>query len=180
MAQTPIGNKQKGTIYRICDFYTLFYLRFIEGEHQYPKHFWSTRITSPTVLAWQGLTFELIGMLHVEQIRMALGIFGVNVRYSAWRSKKTGGERCTQIDLVIERADHITHLCEFKFSSDEFVITADYAQRLRERMSVYRDQTKTRDTLLTTFITTFGVNRGKNYSLVQGDIKLDQLFVPSI
>ncbi len=176
LAQTPIGNKQKGTIYRVCDFYTLFYLRFIEKEHQVTANYWNTMITSPAVTSWQGLTFELIGMLHVDQIIMALGIMGVSTRCSSWRSRKTDGERSAQIDLVIERADRITHLCEFKFAPDEYVITADYAQRLRERMSVYRSQTASRNTLLTTFITPFGVSRGKNYSVVQGDIKLDKLF----
>lgn len=180
MAQTPIGNKKNGTIYRVCDFYTLFYLRFIEVEHQFTSHYWSTKITSQSVAAWQGFSFELIGMLHVDQIRMALGIYGVNVRCSAWRSKKSEEQKSTQIDLVIERADHITHLCEFKFSSDEYYITAEYAQHLRERMGIYRSQTKTRNTLLTTFITPFGVNRGSNYSVVQGDIILDQLFAASI
>ncbi len=176
MAQTPVGNKRSGTIYRVCDFYTLFYLRFIENQHQLSPHHWSTMITGPAVAAWQGLTFELIGMTHVEQIKIALGIYGVNTQCSAWRSKSTGDEPKAQIDLVIERADHITHLCEFKFAPDQYVITGEYAERLRERMGIYRSQTKTRNTLLTTFITPFGVNRGKNYSVVQGDIRLEQLF----
>ena len=178
MAQTPVGNKSKGVIYRAIDFYTLFYIRFIETEHQFTSHYWQTKITSPSILTWQGLTFETMGMAHIDQIRMALGIYGVSVRCSAWRSKTDAEGRHTQIDLVIERADRITHLCEFKFSSSEFVITADYAQRLRERQSIYRSQTKTHNTLLTTFVTPYGVNRGKNYSVVQGDITLDQLFTP--
>lgn len=180
IGQTPIGNKRSGTTYRVCDFYTLFYLRFIEPAKQYATHHWMSMITTPAVAAWQGLTFELIGLLHIDQIRMALGIYGVNVRYSAWRSRKEEGQHSAQIDLVIARADHITHLCEFKFSPDEFIITSDYAQHLRERMSIYRSQTKTRDTLLVTFVTPFGVHHGKNYSIVHGDITLDKLFAPSI
>ena len=176
LAQTPVGNKMRGTIYRVCDFYTLFYLRFIENQHQLSPHHWSTMITTPAVAAWQGLTFELIGITHVEQLKLALGIYGVNTRCSAWRSRSADGEPNAQIDLVIERADHITHLCEFKFAPDQYQITGDYAERLRERMGIYRSQTKTRDTLLTTFVTPFGVYRGKNYSVVQADIRLEQLF----
>lgn len=179
MAQKPIGNKRKGIIYRLCDFYTLFYLRFIETAPDNVSHYWITQMTTPSVNSWQGLTFELIGLTHVDQIRQALGVIGMSAMYSSWRSTKdaeTG--RSTQIDLIIKRADHITHLCEFKFSSEQYDITSEYANRLRERMSIYRSQTHTRDTLLTTFITTFGINRGKNSSIVQGDIKLSQLFMP--
>ena len=179
LAQKPIGNKRKGIIYRLCDFYTLFYLRFIETAPDNVSHYWITQITTPSVKSWQGLTFELIGMTHIDQIRQALGIIGMSAMCSAWRSSKdavTG--KGTQIDLVIKRADHITHLCEFKFSSEQYDITSEYANRLRERMSIYRSQTQTHDTLLTTFITTFGIHRGKNSSVVQGDIKMSQLFLP--
>ena len=180
MAQTPLDNKRNGNIYRVCDFYTLFYFRFIEPERQNTLHYWTTKITSPSVSAWQGLTFELIGLLHIDQIRMALGIYGVSVRCSSWRSTNNAEGPGAQIDLVIERADRITHLCEFKFAPDEYVITSDYARRLRERMSVYRSQAKKRNTLLITFVTPFGVSKGKNYSVVQGDITLPQLFAPAM
>ena len=177
MTQTPTGKKRNGTIYRACDFYTLFYFRFIEPEHQFVRHYWNSKMTSQSVAIWQGLTFELIGMTHIDQIRMALGIYGINISCSAWRSSDvTETGKKAQIDLVVERADHVTHLCEFKFSSGEYVITLDYAQKLRERFGIYRSQTKTRDTLLTTFVTPFGVNKGKNYSVVQSEITLDQLF----
>ncbi len=177
MTQTPTGKKRNGTIYRACDFYTLFYLRFIEPEHQFVKHYWNSKSASQSVAIWQGLTFELIGMMHIDQIRMALGIYGINIRCSAWRSSDISEtEKKTQIDLVIERADHVTHLCEFKFSQGEFVITSSYAQKLRERIEIFRSQSKTRDSLLITFVTPFGVQKGKNYSVVQSNITLDQLF----
>ncbi len=44
-------------------------------------------------------------------------------------------EQNTQIDLVIERADHNINLCEMKFSSGMYAIDKGYEQKLRERMS---------------------------------------------
>ncbi len=179
MSQIPVGKKRNCVIYSLCDFYTLFYFSFVELHRQYISHYWMSQITSPAVAAWQGFTFELIGKTHIDQIRNALGIFGMRVEASTWRSKKDAfSGSSTQIDLVIKRADHITHLCEFKFSPDQYVITADYADKLRERMSIFREQTRTHDTLLTTFVTPFGVHNGKHLSVVQGDIKLSQLFMP--
>ncbi len=66
---------------------------------------------SHSVESWQGLTFELLCLMHIPQIRQALSIGGVATEVSAWfdkadRQKETKG---SQIDLIIERADRIIH-----------------------------------------------------------------------
>lgn len=93
-----------------------------------------------------GLSFELICLNHHRQIKAALGISGVGTSISTWRSKadKTSGIPGFQIDMIIERADRIIHLCEMKFSTDLYGITTNYETKLRERMSLFRMATKTR------------------------------------
>ena len=81
-----------------------------------------------------------------------------------------------QIDLIIAREDPYIYLCEMKFSQEEYTITKEYEQKLRQRMSLFREQTKTRAALLTTFITTYGVNPNIHSDIVQYEITLDQLF----
>lgn len=51
-----------------------------------------------------------------------------------------------------------------------------YADRLRERMSLFRSKTGIKTALLNTFITTFGVADGRNASVVDSSITLDNLF----
>lgn len=172
---SQFGNKKKGSIIRLTDFFTLFYLKFIEGTQKHTSDYWRNMIRTPGVIAWQGLTFELVGLMHIEQIKRSLGIGAVATQTSSWRSRQGNA----QIDLVIDRADRCIHLCEMKFSTTPFIITKEYEMRIRERMAIFLEETRTSRTLLSTFVTTFGVSPGIHSGVVQSEVTLDDLFEPS-
>lgn len=67
-------------------------------------------------------------------------------------------------------------LCEIKFVSDEFEITKEYEQRLRNKVSVFLEATGTRDTLQTVMITTYGVKKNKYGNIVSKEVLMDDLF----
>ena len=75
-------------------------------------------------------------------------------------------------------ADRIIHLCDMKFSQGEFRITKDYEDRLRNRMSLFKEKTKNKKTLVHTFVTTYGVADGKYSNIVHSEVTLDGLFMP--
>ena len=133
---------------------------------------------SRSVSAWMGLSFELVCLAHHRQIKAALGIAGVGTAISSWRSKADPDKNMQgfQIDMIIERADRIIHLCEMKFSTDRYAITDNYEMKLRERMGLFRMATKTRKTLVITFVTTYGVVDGKHKSIVHSEVTMDDLF----
>ena len=175
------GKKSNNTIYKLTDFYTLFYIKYIEAyKNSYDDQWWHHHSDSHSVESWQGLTFELLCLMHIRQIRQALNIGGVATEVSTWYNPadKQKSVRGSQIDLIIERADRIIHLCEMKFSQSEFRITADYEERLRNRMALFKENTKNKKTLVHTFVTTFGVANGKYSSLVHSEVTLDGLFLP--
>ena len=174
-----LGNKKKGAIIRLTDFFTLFYYKFIDGFgfSKSTGNYWNRKMFEPSVISWQGLTFELICLKHIEQIKKSLGISGVHTEVSSWRSQQTNSEnKKAQIDLIIDRSDRCIHLCEMKFSTEPYTITKDYEMKLRERMAIFREETKTRKTLLTTFVTTFGIKSGIHAGIVQQQVTLDELF----
>ena len=111
-------------------------------------------------------------------MKTALGFAGVATEVSTWfeKSDKEKGVHGSQIDLIIERADRIIHLCEMKFSQDGFRLTSDYVMKLRERMGLFREKTKTHKALVNTFVTTFGVTNKNSYSLIHSEVLLDDLF----
>ena len=145
----------------------------------YDEQWWQHHSTSRSVESWQGLTFELLCLMHTRQIRQSLNIGGVATEVSTWfdQADKKKALRGSQIDLIIERADRIIHLCEMKFSQGEFRITADYEEWLRNRMTLFKEKTKNKMTLVHTFVTTFGVANGKHSSLVHSEVTLDGLFI---
>lgn len=174
---TPHGRKKKGSVYRLTDFYCLFYLQFVEDVKPQAREYWILKTQTPAVYAWQGHIFELVCLKHSPLIVQRLGIAGVLTDVYPWRSSKDV-HPATQIDLVIERSDRYIYLCEMKFSEAQYVITKEYADRLRIRMEVFREETKTRKALLTTFVTTYGVKTNLHSGIVQREVLMDDLYAP--
>ena len=172
------GNKKRQAIFRLMDFYTLFYYKFIEPNDTKDEQWWSNNIDSQSVTSWMGISFELVCLQHHRQIKKALGIAGVGTSVSTWHCKPDEKEQIpgAQIDMIIERADRIIHLCEMKFSVGKYVITKDYEMRLRERAGIFNTVTGNRKALVHTFITTYGVVDGKHKSIVHSEVTIDDLF----
>jgi hypothetical protein len=113
---------------------------------------------------------------HINQIKQALGISGVQTLACSWRGKdNTNG---AQIDLIIDRKDDTINLCEIKYSKDEFEITKDYAEKLSNKVRTFINSTGTRKTILLTMITTYGIVPNAHSGIIQSEIQLDHLFHP--
>ena len=172
------GNKRRGAVYRLTDFFSLFYFKFLADNLSHDDEWWSNHLDSGNVFDWMGSSFELVCMRHHKQIKSALGIRGMATSLSTWQVKpnKEEGMPGGQIDMIIERADRIIHLCEMKFCMDTYRIKPEYERRLRDRSGLFRELTKTNKTLVHTFITTYGVANGKNRSIVHSEVTMDDLF----
>ena len=166
----------RNSLYRICDPYTLFYFKFMEGHNSKDEHWWINNMRSHSVEAWQGFSFETICRSHLLEIKRKLGISGISTNASAWRMLGDGERRGVQIDLVIDRADRVINLCEMKFSEAPYVVSKEYEDKLRERMAMFREATKTRKSLVMTMVTTYGVLRGIHSGVVQNEVLMDDLF----
>ena len=127
--------------------------------------------------AWVGLSFEMLCLSHVETIKQALGISGVQTLVCSWRSAEMSGNGA-QIDLLIDRKDETVNLCEIKFCNDEYAIDNDYEQRLRRKVNTFMAETKTNKSVILTMITTFGIKENKYSDMVQKRIVLNDLFAP--
>lgn len=169
-------NKQKNTVYRLSDYYTAFYFRFLKKGKYQGQNAWLNLIDSPTQRTWQGFAFEQICLDHVWQIKKALGISGVQSNNATWRG---GTEtRSAQIDLLIDRRDQVINLCECKFSLDAFLIDKDYSEKLRSKIATFKTVSKTRKSVFLTMITTYGTEKNKYANLlVRNEVTMDDLFV---
>ena len=166
----------RNTLYRISDPYTLFYFKFLHNKNSKDEHWWTNNMHSHSVESWQGFSFETICMTHLEQIKQRLGISGISTTTSSWRKLGDDGSKGAQIDLVIDRADRVINLCEMKFSEGPYTITKDYEEKLRSRMAIFKEDAKTRKSLVTTLVTTYGVLRGIHSGIVQSEVLMDDLF----
>lgn len=171
----PFGKKMRNSLYQLTDFYSLFYLKFIENSRLMEQNNWLSMIDSPKWRAWSGYAFEQVCMHHVQQLKMALGISGVQTEVSSWRSSTS--TQGAQVDLVIDRRDQVINLCEMKFSINPFTIDKSYAADLQNKIGTFRSETGTRKSVFLTMVTTYGLLQNSySAALVQNDLSMDILF----
>ena len=168
--------QDSSSVYQLIDFYTLFYFKFIDQNSYQDEHFWTTSVNSPLYNTWCGLSFEMLCLYHIKQIKQALGISGVQTLACSWRSKGDDSKNGVQIDLLIDRKDETINLCEMKYSKDKFEITSSEEQKLTARLETFRAETGTRKSVLLTLITTNGLKHNTHSGIVQSEVTLDGLF----
>ena len=172
------GRRVRDAIYQLVDNFSLFHFRFVRENADGDPLFWSSSVDKPVLLSWQGLSFELVCLEHVEQIKRALQIGGVHSLNYAWRCERPqdDAERGAQIDLVIDRDDGIVNLCEMKFAAKEYAITADDDASMRNKRTAFKRETKSRKAVHFTYVTSFGLAKNRYAGEVQSEVTLDDLF----
>ena len=131
-------------------------------------------INTPSYFSWSGNAFELVCLLHVKQIKNALGILGVETMEYAWRSVKK--ENGAQIDLLIDRKDGVVNVCEMKYTSLPFEIDSKYEMELKNKLAVFVGETACNKALHLTMISANGLKHNVHSCIVQNEISGDDLF----
>ena len=171
----PFMNKEKLSLYQLCDPYSLFYLKWLKNASTLDQNNWIKQLDSPKKRAWSGYAFEQVCLEHIEQIKAALGITAIQTRTSSWVGQSD--QKGAQVDLVIDRKDRIINLCEMKFSIRPFTITKSYADSLATKIVAFKEQTKTKSDIYLTLISTFGlVSNSYASSMIQNNLQMDILF----
>ncbi|MBR0262411.1 MAG: ATP-binding protein [Prevotella sp.] len=165
--------KRKDAIYQLCDFFSIFYLTFID-KAEVEQQYWAHHINTPEVNAWMGLAYERICMAHIGQIKHSLRIDAISTLTYSWRSKTT--TPAAQIDIIIERADKIVNICEVKYSQDEYHLDKEEYEKICKRKNNFLQETGLRHAPWLTMITTEGIAKGKYTEMIQSQVRLDDLF----
>ncbi len=173
----PFGKKKKNTLYRLIDCYSLFYIRFIQNIPKTETASYQTLSQTQTWKTWTGYAYENICLLHIHNIKAALGVAGVQTSQYSFIAKATDEYEGAQIDLLIDRNDNVINLCEIKFYNEEMVLTKVDAENIRKKKSIFKFITKTKKQVFITLITTFGMHQSKNtLGLIDNVLTVDSLF----
>lgn len=169
------GKKNKESTIRLIDFYSVFYLKYIQPNQQ--QNSWQNIQQSQNFEAWCGYAFENIAFCHTQQICTNLGIAGVYTQISSWQQKANETTEGAQIDLIIDRKDGIIHLFECKFSASNFVLTKEYATKLRQKRAIFKEVTKTKKMVVNSLLTSYSATKNEYYlEEIFNDIPLEALF----
>ena len=176
-ALRPFGKKTKETVFRVIDFYSIFYLKFINGNISDRTNVWQSLSSGANYQSWMGYAFENICLTHLKPIHEALGIGGIYTQASSFHFKGNEELPGVQIDLIIDRNDGIINLCEAKYTNDEFVLTKEYNAVLRRRRTVFQHLTRTKKSVVTTLLTTYPALQNAYYrEEIHSEVSLDRLF----
>jgi len=173
----PFGKKKKDSLYRLTDEYSLFYIRFIEKNRSEERGLWEQLSQTQTYTSWAGYAFESICLKHVYNIKKALQILGIYSNASGFYKKGNADEGGVQIDLLIDRSDHVINLCEIKFYTDQYTLNKATANELRQKITRFKIATNTKKQVFLTLVTTFGtVQNQYSIGLVDSAVSLEELF----
>ncbi|MGM9747287.1 MAG: ATP-binding protein, partial [Candidatus Cryptobacteroides sp.] len=167
------GGKKNSGIYRLIDFYTLFYLTFCTDETT-DRAYWRHTINTPVQNTWLGLAFERVCMCHIWQIIQSLRLDSILTKFYSWRSKESVPG--AQIDMIIERADSIVNVCEMKYSRAEYKHDMKESRSLMNKIDDYVSETGIRKSIQTVLITTYGLRDGSHSEDFQRVLTVNQLF----
>jgi len=168
--------RKNDKIFQLIDPFTLFHFNFLHKEKSCDEHFWTNSLNTSLHNTWAGLSFEMLCLLHIREIKKKLEILGVQSAAYAWRSRQT--DSAVQIDLLIDRADNIVNLCEMKYANMPYAITKDYEAQLRIKIESFRQEASPRKAIHLLLLTTFGVKQNQYSAIVQNEVTLDDLFMP--
>lgn len=164
------GQKVRNIIYQLTDNFTLFHHNFIEKSEGTDVNFWINTINTPPYYAWAGNAFEIVCLLHSQEIKKALGIAGVQSTTYAWSNTKS------QIDLIFDRKDNVINLIEIKFSHHKFTITKDYEAKLLNKVSEFRESYKSNKALWLVMLTTYGLASVTHAGAIHDSLEMGVLF----
>lgn len=172
----PFGCSKREVHYKLVDPFCIFYLRYVKENSSYVTSFWQQNQASQSIVSWRGFAFEEVCLLHIDQIKKALGIMGVSTKQSSWALRGNDEEEGMQIDLIIQRADHIVNMCEMKFYGEFFTVDKSYHQKISHREKVLTESLSRKEMVHPILITTYGVVCNEYSSILQNVIIIDQLF----
>lgn len=171
----PFGKLKRDALYRVADLFSLFYIRFMESGKTTGSGSWLKASQTPAAKTWAGYGFESLVMLHLQQVKQALGISGIYTESTSWQQKEPGA----QIDLLIDRADYVINICEMKFASIPYSLTNVEVEKMNNRILVFKKATQTKKAIWPVLISPFGCDNAQKWPGVFPSIlNLHDLFKP--
>ncbi|MCH9739904.1 MAG: ATP-binding protein [Epsilonproteobacteria bacterium] len=160
------NQKSREIKYIISDQYILFHHRWIKELSKndvasFSIGYWRNQTTKQAYSIWSGFAFEIVVMTNIELYLKARGLQRLFGGVYHWQHiAKNEDEKGTQIDMVVDYGNELFDIVECKYHSDEFIITKEYAQTLKNKLKMFRAyglNGRRKAELRLVFLTTYGV-----------------------
>lgn len=172
----PLKETKKDLYYKLIDPFCLFYLQFVDNSSSLDNKFFIESNESQKIVSWRGIAFENVCFNHIDQIKRALKVEGVRSNNYPFVQQNTDEHSGSQIDLVIDRNDGVTNLCEMKYYGSEYVLNKEEYIKSINKQEILKKYISPKNSIFTVLITTYGL-KNNNYShYYQNVLTFDDLF----
>lgn len=131
------GRVTKQSIYRLCDSYLRFYLKFIEPNRQKIEQGNYHSISINQLPGWEsimGLQVETLLLQNRPLLLKSLGINPMDISNdNPYIQKRTSRQKGCQIDYLIQTRTQNLFVCEFKFKKRE--IGTEILESMKDKIS---------------------------------------------
>ncbi len=129
------GKFSKLSLYRLCDNYLRFYLRYIEPNK--PNILQNRDLLPPGWTSIMGLQFENLVLNNRQSIQRILGINPAEIKIdNPYFQRGTRNKSGVQIDYLIQTRFNVVYVCEIKFHRDPIGI--DIIQEMRKKLKALK------------------------------------------
>jgi len=173
---TKFGQNVRDKIFRAKDSFSYFHNKWMKNND---ISNWNQISNTQQYNIWSGFAFENICHIHSDKIKDILGIRGVPTQTHYWSYIPTNkNEKGAQIDMLLEHTNGSKNIdiIECKYYNNEFTIDRKYYQDLKDKITVFNEQTKFKYNIRLVFITTNGITKNQYYhEIVQKQILINEL-----
>ena len=173
---TSLGKKTREKIYRATDPFSYFYNKWMKSNKNIS---WKRTVSSQSYKAWSGFAFENICHIHMDEIKGAMGISGISTKSHYWRYVGgANGDKGAQIDMILEHTDGSNNIdiIECKYHDQKFTITKAYLDELKNKLSIFNEQTHSKYNIQLVFVSMFGLVKNEYYhEIVNREVLMDDI-----
>jgi len=184
---TKLHNKTRETKYIIADPFCLFHYKWVKelskNDIVSMKNHFTNIVSTPSYTVWCGFVYEAVMMINIELYLQKRGLSALYKNVTYWQyiaNPDMEDDKGAQIDMVIEYENNIYDIVECKYYNDEFTITKEYADNLRNKVAKFKEygiKQKTRYDLKLVMLTTYGTKKNSYFNAlnISSDITLSDL-----
>jgi uncharacterized protein len=177
------GHSVRDVVYRASDPFSFFHNKWMKGisKNALSQIDFLQLYNTQSYKSWCGFAFENVCFMHINEIKMALGISGIPTKSHYWDHKPVDANDIgAQIDMLLEHDNKSNNIdiIECKHHDGVYAIDKKYRDDLKRKIMVFNNRTGGRYNIRLILITVYGVARNQYYNeLGCVDLKASDIFI---
>ncbi len=159
----PFGTSTKASQrYRLKDFFSLFYLTWLETSKTKRIANWQSVLEGASYNTWSGFSFEYLCWNHIDRIIDQVGLAKANYSVSKFKYiSKDPNEESAEIDLLIDVTGAGVYVLELKHHNKEYTLEKTEKENIEKKKRVLSKSLNYKRSVFTLLMCSSGAKKNK-------------------